>query len=64
MTDTCLDLYKNLNIMIVDGDTHVSPCCYYSPGDKVQTIDFVNNQYLKKIREQVKEGNWPDTCKK
>lgn len=50
--------------MIVDGDTHVSPCCYYSPGDKVQTIDFVNNQYLKKIREQVKEGNWPDTCKK
>ena len=38
-----------------DGDVYVSPCCLHYPGDKVQTIDFVNNKHLNDIREQVKK---------
>lgn len=64
MTDTCLDIYKNLNITMKDGDVYLSPCCLHYPGDKVQTIDFVNNKHLKDIREQVKQNQWPTTCTK
>jgi len=62
MTNTCLDVYKNLSISMKDGDVYVSPCCLHHPGDKVQTIDFVNNKHLKDIREQVKQNQWPATC--
>ena len=62
MANTCLDIYKNLNILIKDEGVYVSPCCLHYPGDKVQTIDFENNKHLKDIRAQVKQNQWPKTC--
>jgi len=63
MTDTCLDLYKNLNIMIREGEIHLSPCCYFNPNNKSESVNFVDNSFLKNLRQQSEKGIWHQTCK-
>ena len=57
----CLDAFKNINIMNKQGDLHISPCCI-SPTQKRDVVDFVNDPYLKEIRDTWIAGSWPTAC--
>ena len=57
---TCVDAFKNLNIIIQNGSTKISPCCI-SPTVPVQQLDF-NHSYLTSIRESFSQGTWPPSC--
>ena len=57
----CVDIFKNINILAIQGELSVSPCCI-SPTQATETIDFDNNQYLCNIREQATAGKFPTAC--
>lgn len=61
MTSKCLDVYKNLNIQIVDQSVSVSPCCLY-PTAQTSTIDFLINPLLVSVRQQWNDDIIPDSC--
>lgn len=50
MTDTCFDVYKNLNIEFRDNKIKISPCCL-SQTVSVYSLDFYNDNYLNNIRK-------------
>ena len=58
---TCVDAFKNLNIVTQGNDLSISPCCY-SPTVPVNSIDFKNNTYLTRIRQDWLAGNFPTEC--
>lgn len=57
---TCIDAFKNLNIVNIGNRLSISPCCV-SPAVPVDRIDF-NNQYLLGIRDVWKKGEFPSAC--
>lgn len=61
MTSKCLDVYKNLNIQIVDQSVSVSPCCLY-PSTQTSTIDFLTNPLLVSVRQQWDNDIIPVSC--
>ena len=58
---TCTDAFKNINIVNWQGQLRVSPCCI-APAKDTDTVDFYNNPYLVKIREQWNNNVWPSEC--
>lgn len=58
---TCIDAFKNLNIIAQSNILEISPCCV-SPPRAIDTLDFVNDQYLKEVRDTWSAGQWPDAC--
>lgn len=58
----CLEPFKNLSIEFRDNKPAISPCCIY-PLTTVETVDFVNNTELNKIRQQWINGTPPTGCK-
>lgn len=61
MTKTCIDAFKNLNIVSNGVGLEISPCCV-SPTVKVDGIDFKSNQYLQQIRQDWNNGIFPSAC--
>ena len=59
--DTCYDAFKNINIVTMDNQLSVSPCCL-SKTVPVDKFDFENNQYLTNIRAQWKQSVFPKEC--
>jgi sulfatase maturation enzyme AslB (radical SAM superfamily) len=59
--NTCIDAYKNLNIVNQTNQLAVSNCCLITE-QKVSTIDFYNNNFLKSIRSQWNQGVFPAAC--
>jgi sulfatase maturation enzyme AslB (radical SAM superfamily) len=61
MTQICIDAFKNLNIVKHNNQLSLSPCCLSLPrtADK---IEFYDNQYLKQIREEWRQGHFPTEC--
>jgi molybdenum cofactor biosynthesis enzyme MoaA len=59
---TCIDAFKNINISVPYNQLKVSPCCV-TPTISTDTIDFYNNSYLNRVREQWSAGQWPQECK-
>ena len=59
--NTCIDVFKNLNISIVQNQLAVSPCCLTAPQPTDQ-IQFYNNQYLNQFRMEWKTGKFPSAC--
>lgn len=57
----CVDLYKNLNVVVRQDKLSISPCCA-SPTRVTDTVDFVNNQYLKDLRAHASTGTLPNAC--
>jgi sulfatase maturation enzyme AslB (radical SAM superfamily) len=58
---TCIDAYKNLNIVYNHGNLAISPCCI-SPTLTISKLDFYNNEYLKSIRHQWSTNQFPSAC--
>lgn len=58
----CRDIYKNLNIVNRDSFLRIGPCCI-SSDRPVSKIDFYNDQYLKRLREESDNDTWPLECK-
>ena len=57
---TCVDAFKNLNILIQQGKPAVSPCCISTPAP-VENLNF-DNRYLNSFREAFSQGHWPSGC--
>jgi sulfatase maturation enzyme AslB (radical SAM superfamily) len=57
----CIDAFKNINIEFKDGSVRISPCCM-SPSQKRDSVDFINDSYLKEIRNIWSTGSWPKEC--
>lgn len=62
MTNACLDIYKNLNIQIINETVVVSPCCLY-PATITKNLDFYNNPVLVSIRQQWDNNIIPTPCR-
>jgi sulfatase maturation enzyme AslB (radical SAM superfamily) len=58
---TCIDVFKNLNVGVRNGSFAISPCCIAAT-ESVSTVNFVDNQYLKDIRNSWSNGQWPEAC--
>lgn len=58
---TCIDAFKNLNVVYHRKFLKISPCCV-SKAVSVDKIDFYNNSYLEDIRKEWRNGQWPDPC--
>lgn len=58
---TCIDVYKNLNIQIIDDSIAISPCCLY-PVNKTNEIKFHTNPILVDPRNQWNNNISPDGC--
>lgn len=58
----CLEPFKNLSIEFRNNKPAIAPCCIY-PVIPVETVDFVNNVELGKIRQQWINGTPPVGCK-
>jgi len=58
---TCIDAFKNLNVVKYGNQLSLSPCCV-SPPRLADKIEFYDNQHLKQIREQWTQGNFPAAC--
>jgi molybdenum cofactor biosynthesis enzyme MoaA len=59
---TCIDAFKNLNILNQNNSLALSPCCY-SPSIKVEIIDFKNNTYLNRVRSSCLYEQFPSACR-
>jgi sulfatase maturation enzyme AslB (radical SAM superfamily) len=57
---TCIDAFKNLNIVNINNQLSISPCCV-SPTVPVTTIDF-DTQYLTDIRNTWTNNEFPKAC--
>ena len=58
---TCIDAFKNLNIVTENNTLALSPCCY-SPPTVTKNIDFTNNEYLLQVRNSWNNGIFPAAC--
>lgn len=58
---TCLDAFKNVNIQVIDGALNISPCCL-SPTEKADSVNFVNNAYLNRVRQSWNNEISPIEC--
>lgn len=61
MIDKCLDVYKNLNIQIIDNFTSISPCCLF-PTISTDKIEFHKNSLLTNVRKQWDNNLIPNEC--
>jgi sulfatase maturation enzyme AslB (radical SAM superfamily) len=59
---TCIDAFKNLNIVTQGNSLNISPCCFSNP-KPATTIDFINDPYLAEVRMQWNSGIYPDACR-
>lgn len=57
----CVDIFKNINIVVKDSALEVSPCCV-SPTRPTESIDFDSDPYLVEIRNQATAGKFPTAC--
>lgn len=55
MTNTCFDVYKNINIVSGKNNVELGPCCI-SPTRIADKIDFENNLYLNEVRNSWKQN--------
>lgn len=60
--NTCIDAFKNLNIIGRNDGIYISPCCIAKPIVLVKQIDFKNDPSLSKIRRVWDDGRFPDEC--
>lgn len=58
---TCVDAFKNLNIVNQQNLTQIGPCCL-SPTQTVQFVDFHQDAYLNQVREAWQNGQFPTAC--
>jgi len=58
---TCIDIYKNINIVAQQNALAISPCCI-SPVRSAEVIDFLNNKYLVGLRNEISTGQLPTAC--
>lgn len=58
---TCPDAFNCLNLEIKNDKTYISACCIM-PTWEVDSIDFVNDNNLVKIRNQWNNNVWPVEC--
>ena len=58
---TCIDIYKNINIVARQNALAISPCCI-SPIRPFEVIDFLKNEYLVSLRNEISTGNLPTAC--
>lgn len=58
---TCIDAFKNLNIVMQSNVLEISPCCI-SPSKAVTTVDFINNTYLNQVRQDWQNDVYPIAC--
>ena len=58
---TCIDIYKNINIVARQNSLAISPCCI-SPIRPANVVDFLNNEYLVSLRNEISTGQLPTAC--
>jgi len=58
---TCIDAFKNLNIVSKNNTIQISPCCI-SPVQQVSKIDFYNNDYLVQVRQAWQRNRSHPAC--
>ena len=58
---TCLDVYKNLNIQIIDNSVAISPCCLHQPSP-ISIINFTDDRLLTATRNQWDNNIIPSGC--
>ena len=58
---TCIDAFKNINIVSSNNNVSVSACCLIG-ATKVQTLDFENEPVLTSIRASWSAGIFPSEC--
>ena len=58
---TCIDAFKNINIVSSNNDVSVSACCLIG-ATKVQSLDFENNPGLMSVRASWAAGIFPSDC--
>ena len=58
---TCIDIFKNINIVVQQNSLVLSPCCI-SPTRRAESIDFENNEYLVGLRQEINNGKFPLAC--
>lgn len=58
---TCVDIFKNINIVARQNELEISPCCI-SPTQSAKVVDFVNNRYLVELRREAATGQLPLAC--
>jgi sulfatase maturation enzyme AslB (radical SAM superfamily) len=59
--NTCIDVFKNINIVNQQNQLSISPCCI-STTKPINSIDFFNNKYLTTVRTAWKSGQFPTAC--
>jgi len=59
--DKCLEPYKCLNVMDIDGEQEISSCCQMQSW-KGSAKNFIDDPILIKIRQEWDNGNWPNEC--
>ena len=58
---TCIDIFKNINIVVQQNSLSISPCCI-STTQPAQYIDFENNPYLISLRKEISNEDLPLAC--
>lgn len=58
---TCIDVFKNINIVARQNILEISPCCI-STTRPAESIDFENNKYLNGLRQETNNGELPLAC--
>ena len=58
---TCIDIFKNINIVARQNIMEISPCCV-SPTRSADSIDFLNNPYLVELRQEMENNRFPTAC--
>lgn len=61
MTQTCIDVYKNLNIQIINESIAISPCCLIQPV-VIKNINFEHDPLLTQFRKVWDNGIFPQQC--
>lgn len=59
---TCIDIFKNINIVVRQNSLAISPCCISSPSAPAKEVDFLNNEYLASLRSKISTGQLPASC--
>ena len=60
---TCIDVYKNLSIQVIDNSVSIAPCCVYQQSTQItDVINFNNNPMLSNVRKQWDTENIPPGC--